>query len=403
MTQLQPPAAGRRAGFGFAPGALSRGTLIRLGVLALIVLAGVYFAVWPSPRWHRAQSLGVALAAALYLAALFRGRLRDVFAIVTSLVFSLFAIEIYIILTDVPRTLDVTTSHTVSRPILGWGPAQPGVFHHTKVEAKTGRVVFDVDYTIDAHLHRQVISAAEPPTIVFAGGSDTFGEGLSDADTLPQQFADATGRRFHVVNLAYPGYGPQQFLRGLETGLFDDVVSQPRLFVIQVTPWQLVRTSCLEDQVGRAPRYELENGQPTLHGTCEEGWPFVFRALSQVSSIYRSFISRAMQGANPERIDLFVAILARAGDITRSKYGAQTLIVYEPNGAYLRPAGYTDAQLMQRLRDAGLAVVDGGLDPAAFPGENLEIVGEGHPSAVANRAWAALVRDYLAGSPAQSH
>ncbi|HXP04551.1 MAG TPA: hypothetical protein VN808_10555 [Stellaceae bacterium] len=401
--QVQPPAAERRrAGLGLALGAPSRDTLIRLGVLAVIVVAGLYFAIWPSPRWHRVQSLGVALAGGIYLAALCRGRLRDTLAVVASLVFCLFAIEIYIVVIDVPRTLDVTTSHTVSWPVLGWGPAKSGVFHHSKIESKTGRVVFDVDYTIDAHLHRQVISAADAPAVIFAGGSDTFGEGLSDADTLPQLFADATGRSFHVVNLGYPGYGPQQFLRGLETGLFDDVVSQPRLFVIEVTPWQVDRTSCLENQIARAPRYEMEDGKPIFHGTCEEGWPIVFRALSHVSSIYRSFISRALQGARPDRIDLFVAILARAGEITRAKYGAQTLVIYQPNEGYLRPAGYTDARLMQRLRDAGLAVVDGGFDPAAFPGENLEIVGEGHPSAVANRAWAALVRDYLDGSPAQS-
>jgi hypothetical protein len=402
MTQARPPAVERRrAGLGLALGAPSRDTLIKLGVLALIVAAAVYFALWSSPHWHRVQTLGVALAGGVYLAALCRGWLRDALAVIASLVLCLFGIEIYIVVTDVPRTLDVTTSHTVSQPVLGWGPAQPGVFHHTKIESKTGRVVFDVDYTIDAHLHRQVISAAEAPAIIFVGGSDTFGEGLSDTDTLPQQFADATVRSFHVVNLGYSGYGPQQFLRGLETGLFDNVVGRPRLFVIQVTPWQVVRTSCLEGQIARAPRYELEDGKPIFHGTCEEGWPIALRAFSRISSIYNSFISRAVQGARPDRIDLFVAILARAGEITRSKFGAQTLIVYEPNEAYLRPAGYTNARLMQRLRDAGLAVVDGGLDPATFPGESLEIVGEGHPSAVANRAWAALVRDYL-NAPAQS-
>ena len=348
----------------------SRRALIKPGIFGLIVAAGVYFVLSPSPQWHRAQALSVALASGIYLAALRRGRLRDVLAVLTSVVFCLLVIEIYIVATNAPETREISTIPTASRPILGWGPASPGVFRHTKIETDTGRVVFDVDYTIDAHLHRQVVSAADAPTVAFAGASDVFGEGLPDEDTLPQQFADATGRRFHVVNLGYRGYGAQQFLRGLETGLFDDVLSQPRLFVIPVTPRQMIRTSCLERPLARAPRYKMENGQPVFHGTCKEGWPILEPVMSYISSIDDFYISRAMQGARPDRIDLFAGILVRAGQIARAKYGAQTLIIYVPDEAYLRPAGYTDARLMQRFRDAGVAVVNGGLDPAAYPGQS---------------------------------
>ena len=383
------------------PDVASRRALIKLGGFGLIVAAGVYFALIPSPQWHRAQALSVALAGGIYLAALCRGRLRDILVVVTSMVFCLFAIEIYVVATDLPRTREISTIPTVPRPILGWGPVSPGVFRHTKVETETGRVVFDVNYTIDAQLHRQVISAADAPTVAFAGGSDVFGEGLPDQDALPQQFADATDRRFHVVNLGYRGYGAQQFLRGLETGLFDDVLSRPRLFVIPVTPWQMIRTACLERNMARAPRYTMENGQPLLHGTCEAGWSILDPVMSYVSSSYDWYISRAMQGARSDRIDLLVGILARAGQIAHAKYGAQTLIIYNPEEAYLRPAGYTDARLMQRLRDAGLAVVNGGLDSVAYPGQNLEIPGDGHPSAVAQRAWAIMVRNFLADMPAE--
>jgi hypothetical protein len=53
----------------------------------------------------------------------------------------------------------------------------------------------------------------------------TFGQGVPDADTLPQAFADATGHRWRVLNLAFPGYGPQQFLRSLETDIFRDLLT----------------------------------------------------------------------------------------------------------------------------------------------------------------------------------
>jgi hypothetical protein len=50
-----------------------------------------------------------------------------------------------------------------------------------------------------------------------------------------------------------------------------------------------------------------------------------------------------------------------------------------------------------------LLVVDAGLDPNDFPGQTLKIPGDGHPTGVANRAWAVLVRDALVGLAAQAH
>src|SRR5580704_551431 len=224
-----------------------RPTLIKLMILGLIVGVGIYFHLNSSPRWHRVQSLSVALAVAVYVAVLVRNRWRDAVIIVVSLVFCLIAIEAYITVAYQPALIDVTASFTVARPILGWGPKGPGTYHHIKKQTATERVVFDVDYTIDTELLRQVVSAAEGSTVAFVGGSDTFGLGLPDAATLPQLFADATGRSVHVLNFAYPGYGPQQFLRALETGLFDGL-KQPKLFVLKIAPWLVDRTSCINSE-----------------------------------------------------------------------------------------------------------------------------------------------------------
>jgi hypothetical protein len=70
-----------------------------------------------------------------------------------------------------------------------------------------------------------VISAPTGLTAAFFGDSMTFGQGVPDAYTLPQAFADATGHRWRVLNLAFPGYGPQQFLRSLETDIFRDLLT----------------------------------------------------------------------------------------------------------------------------------------------------------------------------------
>jgi hypothetical protein len=394
MTLPAAPTSNReRRTLGVALRRHTRPTFVKLAILGLIVGVGISFHLNSSPRWHRVQSLSVALAVAIYVAVLARNRWRDAILIVASLVFCVVAIEAYITVAYQPALIDVTASYTVTSPILGLEPKGPGVYHHIKKETATGRVVFDVDYTIDTELHRQVVSAVDGPTVAFVGGSDTYGLGLPDAATLPQLFADATGRSVHVVNFAYPGYGPQQFLRALEAGLFDNV--KPRLFVLKIAPWLVDRTFCINSEAARGPRYELMGGQPIFRGTCAEGESLVLRLLERVSSIYPAIIAPALQGATLEKIDLFVAILARAGKLARDKYGATTLVIYEPNEPYLRPAGYADEQLVRRLRDGGLVVVDGALDPAVYPGQDLTIPGEGHPTAVANRAWAMLVQRYV--------
>jgi hypothetical protein len=76
------------------------------------------------------------------------------------------------------------------------------------------------------------------------------------------------------------------------------------------------------------------------------------------------------------------------------------IILYLADGDdYLAKAGFTDAKIMARLREAGVEVVDASLSPKDFPpGTLLKIPGDGHPTAAANRARAALLKNFLASS-----
>lgn len=230
---------------------------------------------------------------------------------------------------------------------------------------------------------------------MFAGGSDIFGMGLPDEETLPQIFADLFGRRLRVVNLGFPGYGPQQTLRGLETGLFDDALKGARLLIISTTPWQAMRSSCVEGYMSRAPRYELVEGRLILAGSCQGSWSWAQRAFSAISSIPRFLVLHAFRTPQPATIDLYLATLVHSAEVAREKYHVPTVVLYLPGYNFLRPTGYTDAQLTQRLRDAGIGVVDATLNAADFPGQDLQIRGEGHPTGVANRALANRLRDYF--------
>ena len=381
----------------------SRAAAARLGGIFVLGAAALYLIISRSTPWDRFFEFVLGFAIAVYVIAVAKGRLRSVVLTLASLLFCLAAAEFYALLQLTPAMDIITPGFSGPRPNLGWGAQHAGVFHQKKLDGRTGSVIYDAAYTIDENLNRRVISAAIGPTIAFFGDSMTFGQGLADVETLPQAFADATARQYRVLNFAVSGYGPQQFLRALETDMYRNLLSEPRLFVMLTVPWHAERTNCAEDFMSRAPRYVLARGALVYEGACEDYWMQHLRHLWTRTAMESVFFKPAFGGANAADMDLYVAILIRAGQLAREKYGVPTLILYLPDDGYIRRVGTTDQQIMQRLRDGGLLVVDAGLDAKDFPGQNLGIPGDGHPTGVANQARALMVRDVVTGLPAQAH
>ena len=382
---------------------LSRASAVKIGALLALGGGALYLILSPSRPSDRFLELALGFAIAVYVTAVAGGRLRSAAMTAASLLFCLAAAEGYALLQSVPTIVVETAGYSGARPNLGWGPQHAGVFHQKKLDGRNGKPIYEADYTIDENLNRQVISAPTGPAIAFFGDSMTFGQGLADADTLPQAFADATGRQFRVLNFAFPGYGPQQFLRALETDMDRQLLSDTRLFVMLTAAWHAERSNCGESYMWHAPRYILVHGALSYEGACSDHWTEHVRQLWTRTAMESVFFKPAFGGANAADMDLFAAILIRAGQLAREKYRVPTLILYLPHDAYVRRAGTTDQQIMQRMRDAGLLVVNADLDAKDFPGQLLGIPGDGHPTGVANRARALMVRDVLANLPQESH
>ncbi len=355
----------------------------------------------PFGTWTRCAWFVLLFAFAVYLTTMVSGRVRSAIVVIASIVLGLVVAEAYADLVLTSRTPTSRPAQILTppdpyarHPILGWGPPHPGVFHHTLLAPGTGRVIYDFDYTIDQHLNRRTIAAEDGPTVAFFGDSFTFGTGLPDAEILPQLFFDITGRQLRILNFGVPGYGPQQFLRALETAMYDELLRTPRLFVFQTAPWQADRSACDFEHIMLSPRYVMVDGQPKFRGVCQDRWsPLIGRLFTM--AMYKVFVQPVLPGASAAKIDLYIAIQRRAGELAREKYGVPTVILYVPDETYLRGSGYTDQQIRPRLRDGGLIVVDGGLDPAAFRGQDLSIPGDGHPTGVANRARAVILRNAI--------
>jgi hypothetical protein len=368
-----------------------------LSFAKVFVPAAIFAAVLYAYRkflgeWAFALGYYFGFVIAVYLAVKLSGRLRDGATTIASVLLCLAVADTGAIIKLGPANTTHTTSLNRLDPVLGWAP-KPGVDRETKYDPKTGKIVADASITVDSRGLRKVVSAQDGPTIAFFGDSMTFGVGVADAETLPQLFADLTGRRLRVLNLAVGAYGPQQFLRTLETDLFKDVLERPRLFVYLTSQWHAERTSCMPEFVFLAPRYELIDGRPTFRGRCH-GLAY---ALLARSAIYRAFVEPAVRHIAPKDIDLYVAILIRSADLAREKYGAPTVILYLPDPGYARQSGFSDEQIMQRLRHAGLKVINVWLAQRDFPGQPLAIPGDGHPTGVANLARAKMLYAALNG------
>jgi hypothetical protein len=286
---------------------------------------------------------------------------------------------------------------SVSQPIVGWGPEHAGRFHAEKTDPKSGVPIYRVDYTIDSNLLRETHSVETGPTIVFFGDSFTFGVGLNDAETLPQVFADLRGRKQRVLNLALGAYGPQQFLAELETGRFDGVIgAQPRLFIFMTAAWHAERTACKPLWAAWGPRYALENGQVVLKGACYDGLSLRVREWIENMASYRLFIEPYRQKLTHQDLELYIRVVLAAVNLAKEKYGVATLIPYIPAGAsYLKETGFSDDEIVQRLRDGGAMVVDVSLAKEEAAGAKLHIEGDVHPTPLANRLRASIIKAYI--------
>jgi len=143
--------------------------------------------------------------------------------------------------------------------LLGWAPKASQVVHVT--ESAAGQTIYDVHYSIDANGRRVVAPDRGDEVegcVFFFVDSFTFGEGVSDQESLPYQFGLATQGRFRVVDFAAPGYGAEQMLAMLERGeLSGTPPCEPTHIVYLALPHHALRAGGKTSFSGKGPRYRL--------------------------------------------------------------------------------------------------------------------------------------------------
>lgn len=119
--------------------------------------------------------------------------------------------------------------HSVRDPDCG-GLPRPNSRTRAYKRAPDGQVVYDVLYTIDSFARRVSFKSSRvhpKEFLLFLGCSFTFGEGVSDDETLPSQAAKINSR-YHSYSYSFHGWGPGNILRRIQKPNFADEIDETR-------------------------------------------------------------------------------------------------------------------------------------------------------------------------------
>lgn len=103
--------------------------------------------------------------------------------------------------------------------VLGFSP-KPNTQKKVSKLYKT-RTIYDVVYTTE-NGRRITPKGNTDDSLVFFGGSYTFGEGVNDEESMPYVVGKQTG--YTIFNFGFSGYGPHQMLAAIENNMVANTV-----------------------------------------------------------------------------------------------------------------------------------------------------------------------------------
>jgi hypothetical protein len=143
------------------------------------------------------------------------------------------------------------------------------------------REIYDVLYRTDVWGRRETPTSGQPKRgfLLFFGDSNTFGEGLSETETLPY-YAGEVAQDYRPYNYGVSGYGPSNLLALARRGGLRQQVAEPEgyaiVFVIPAHVDRVIGSSQMSTSWGRHFPHFVENARGELvnHGDFVHGRPF---------------------------------------------------------------------------------------------------------------------------------
>lgn len=302
--------------------------------------------------------------------------------------------------------------------ILGYAPRIS-----TNVSARKyyrDELIYDVTYSIDSSGLRvgSPISSNNTDTrsVLFFGGSFTFGEGVDDEETMPYQVGIITGGKYACYNFGFHGYGPHQMLAALENDSVENITNHcPKYAIYQGMTPHVARSAGLTSWDNQGPRYILNDGEELIfagkmsdihkEGTWRTNplvskWYWVALAQLRKSSILkRAFFEK--WSISDKDIDLYVALVDRARALFESRYPDGEFHVIFWDVKLGKGQSKYDDKVLKRLYSKAIRVH---LISKALPGYDNNVlqyvisVHDHHPNALTHSLIAKYVVENILGN-----
>ncbi|MBL4655272.1 MAG: hypothetical protein JKY33_05565 [Bacteroidia bacterium] len=299
----------------------------------------------------------------------------------------------YLLNTKKNNEVLIQENYVLQDSLLGYKPKPDKKVHSKKIIKDI--TVYDVTYTIDKYGRRYTPtdSSTKNRFAIFFGCSHVFGAGVNDNETLPYYFGTLDDN-YHSYNYGFLGYGPQQMLALLESGALTDQIQKNNGVALYLFT---------DDHVQRAvgsmtvynlwgenmPYYVIDDDTLLRKGNFTTGRSFIsfiYKILGKSNIVDYFNISFPIK-INNEHLNLTALVIAKAADYYKSQFNNDNFyVLFKPESKYVNA-------LAPMLNDRNVNFLDytnlfNKTDSAMY------IIGDGHPSAEANKRLAKkLVKD----------
>ncbi|MCP5104361.1 MAG: hypothetical protein GY950_13315 [bacterium] len=231
--------------------------------------------------------------------------------------------------------------------ILGYGPRKNTKSPHTKYYGND--LICDVVYTIDSNGLR-----TSPPcnplntgrSVLFFGGSFTFGSGVNDEETMPYLTGVKTHGRYRIHNFGFRGYGPHQMLSAIEHKMVENIVEyKPKYAIYQALLGHIGRAAGLGSWDAHGPRYTLREDGTLIYDGHFNKW-----AVSELrkSRIFKKILVKRMgRGVfDTTYVNLFIEIVKKSRQLLETRYpGCEFHVIFWSN-----PKHKNNAEILEKLK-----------------------------------------------------
>jgi hypothetical protein len=278
----------------------------------------------------------------------------------------------------------------------GMAKPAPGEWEVVTKSTDTGKIVYDVRYTVDQFgLRATPVSNPEGRDrfALFFGCSYTYGEGLPDDETLPHDFGEIAPR-YRPYNYGFHGGGPFEALARMEHVDFDVEVPEKSGIGVYLYIDDHVRRVNNTSTVARWHSGEIlytqtADGRFVSDGSFAQArpWETWLRRFVSNQRVLRYLNVQLPLRIGSKHFDLTALALAEVARRFEARFpGSEFYVAIYPGMVWSEPIG-------KRLVRHGVHVLDySKLFKRDTPG--YRIAADGHPTAAANRELAAaLARD----------